>query len=161
MPKRSTNEKNDPKPNFEGDKSDVILRKKIKLDHEKIISKIKETNEEIDINEYEIHKFLLIFNTLVEAVNSVESEEDETDGIVSDSILQIVNLITGLLKSNIDNLTVPTVLKVTLKKLKSLFIPQKEDIEERKPEKVGEPEPETGKNSNRMSSTEKNPNREG
>ena len=115
MPKRSTNEKNDPKPNFEGDKSDVILRKKIKLDHEKIISKIKETNEEIDINEYEIHKFLLIFNTLVEAVNSVESEEDKTDGIVSDSILQIVNLITGLLKSNIDNLTVPTLLKVALK----------------------------------------------
>ena len=80
---------------------------------------------------------------------------------MSDSILQIVNLITGLLKSNIDNLTVPTVLKVTLKKLKSLFIPQKEDIEERKPEKVGEPEPENGENSNRTSSTERNPNREG
>ena len=79
---------------------------------------------------------------------------------MSDSILQIVNLIAGLLKSNIDNLTVPTVLKVTLKKLKSLFIPQKEDIEERKPEKVGKPEPETGENSNRMSYTEKNPNRE-
>ena len=118
MPKRSTNEKNDPKPNFEGDKSDVILRKKIKLDHEKIISKIKETNEEININEYEVQKFLLIFNTLVETVNSVESEEDETDGIVSNSILQIVNLIIGLLKRNIDNLTVPTVLKVALKNKK-------------------------------------------
>ena len=118
MPKRSTNEKNDPKPNFEDDKSDVILRKKIKLDHEKIISKIKETNEEIDINEHEVHKFLLVFNTLIKTVNSVESKEDETDGIVSDSILQMVNLITGLLKSNIDNLTVPTVLKVALKKLK-------------------------------------------
>ena len=124
MPKRSTNEKNDPKPNFEDDKSDVILRKKIKLDHEKIISKIKETNEEIDINEHEVHKFLLVFNTLIKTVNSVESKEDETDGIVSDSILQMVNLITGLLKSNIDNLTVPTVLKVALK---SLFIPQKEE----------------------------------
>ena len=118
MPKRSTNEKNDPKPNFEGDKSDVILRKKIKLDHEKIISKIKETNEEININEYEVQKFLLIFNTIVETVNSVESEEDETDGIVSNSILQIVNLIIGLLKRNIDNLTVPTVLKVALKNKK-------------------------------------------
>ena len=158
MPKRSTNEKNDPKPNFEGVKSDVILRKKIKLDHEKIISKIKETNEEIDINEHEVHKFLLVFNTLIKTFNSVESKEDKTDGIVSDSILQMVNLITGLLKSNIDNLTVPTVLKVALK---SLFIPQKEDIEERKPEKVGEPEPENGENSNRTSSTERNPNREG
>ena len=158
MPKRSTNEKNDPKPNFEGVKPDVILRKKIKLDHEKIISKIKETNEEIDINEHEVHKFLLVFNTLIKTVNSVESKEDETDGIVSDSILQMVNLITGLLKSNIDNLTVPTVLKVALK---GLFISKKEDIEERKPEKVGEPEPENGENSNRTSSTERNPNREG
>ena len=91
MPKRSTNEKNDPKPNFEGDNSDVILRKKIKLDHEKLIPKIKETNEEIDISEHEVHKFLLISNTLIETVTSVESEEDETDGIVSGSILQIVN----------------------------------------------------------------------
>ena len=61
------------------------------MDHEKIIPKIKETTEEIDISEHEVHKFLLIFNTLIETVNSVESEEDETDGIVSDSILQIVN----------------------------------------------------------------------
>ena len=30
MTKRSTNKKIDPKPNFEGDSSDVILRKKIR-----------------------------------------------------------------------------------------------------------------------------------
>ena len=100
--------------NFEYDNSDIMLKKKIKLEHEKIISKIKETNEEIDISEHEVYKFLLIFHTLIETVNSVETEE-ETDGLVADAILQIVNLIAGLLKSNIDNLTVPAVLKSALK----------------------------------------------
>ena len=65
--------------------------------------------------------------------------------------MQIVNLIAGLLKRNIDNLTVPAVLKSALKKLKSLFIPQKKDIEEGKPGKV---EPENGKNSDRESTDE-------
>ena len=161
MPKRPTEEKNDPKSNFDGDNSDFILKKKIKLEHEKIISKIKETNKEIDISEHEVCKFLLIFNNPIETVNSVETEEGQTDGIISDTILQIVNLIAGLLKSNIDNLTVPEILKVDLKKLKSLFIPKKEDIEVGKPEKAGEPEPENDENLNRESSTEKSPSREG
>ena len=126
------------------------LRKKIKLEHEKIISKIRETNEEIDISEHEVYKFLLIFHTLIETVNSVETEE-ETDGLVADAILQIVNLIAGLLKSNIDNLTVPAVLKSALKKLKSLIIPQKKDIEEGKPGKV---EPENGRKWDRESTEE-------
>ena len=95
----------------------ILYWKKIKLEHEKIISKIKETNEEIDISEHEVYKFLLIFHTLIETVNSVETEE-ETDGLVADAILQIVNLIAGLLKSNIDNLTVPAVLKSALKNWK-------------------------------------------
>ena len=64
----------------------IILKRKIKLKHEKIISKIRETNEEIDISEHEVYKFLLIFHTLIETVNSVETEE-ETDGLVADAIL--------------------------------------------------------------------------
>ena len=160
MPKRSIEENinENLKSNFEYDNSDIILKKKIKLEHEKIISKIKETNEEIDISEHEVYKFLLIFHTLIETVNSVETEE-ETDGLVADAILQIVNLIAGLLKSNIDNLTVPAVLKSALKKLKSLFIPQKKDIEEGKTGKV---EPKNGKNSDRESAKEETiTNREG
>ena len=128
----------------------IILKRKIKLKHEKIISKIRETNEEIDISEHEVYKFLLIFHTLIETVNSVETEE-ETDGLVADAILQIVNLIAGLLKSNIDNLTVPAVLKSALKKLKSLIIPQKKDIEEGKPGKV---KPENGRKWDRESAEE-------
>ena len=104
MPKRSIEENinENLKSDFEYDNSDIILKKEIKLEHVKMISKTKETNEEIDISEHEVYRFLLIFHTLIETVNSVETEE-ETDGLVADAILQIVNLIARLLKSNIDN----------------------------------------------------------
>ena len=62
---------------------------------------------------------------------------------MTDTILQIVNIIAGLLKNNIDSLNIPAVLKSALKKLKNLFIPQTKDTEE---VKTGEPEPENGKN---------------
>ena len=57
--------------------------------------------------------------------------------------MQIVNIIAGLLKNNIDNLNIPAVLKSSLKKLKILFMHTK-DKEECKP---GEPEPENATNS--------------
>ena len=99
------------------------------MENQKILEKIKEINEDIDISEHEVHKFLLIFHTLVETINSQESRE-ETDGFVTDAILQIVNIIAGLLKNNIDSLNIPSVLKNALKKLKSLFIPQTKDTGE-------------------------------
>ena len=108
---------------FEYDNSENQLRNKIKLEHEKILSKIKEINEEIDIDEHEVYKFLLIFHTLIETVNCPETLE-ETDGFLTDAILQIVNIIDGLLKDNIDSLKIPKILKSALKKLKSLFISQ-------------------------------------
>ena len=43
-------------------------------------------NEDVDISEHEVHKFLLIFHTLVETINSKEAQE-ETDGFVTDAIL--------------------------------------------------------------------------
>ena len=93
------------------------------------------TNEEIDIDEHEVSKFLLIFNTLIETINSQETLE-ETDGFVTDAILKIVNVISGLLKNNIDGLKVPEMIKTALKKLKSWFVSNKEEG------KTGEAEPE-------------------
>ena len=81
-----------------------------KSENQKLLDKIKEIEEDIDISEHEVHKFLLIFHTLVEAVNSEQTQE-ETDGFVTDTILQIVNTITGLLRNNIDTLNIPEVLK--------------------------------------------------
>ena len=108
---------------FEYDNSENQLRNKIKLEHEKRLSKIKEINEETDIDEHEVYKFLLIFHTLIETVKCQETLE-ETGGFLTDAILQIVNIIDGLLKDNIDSLKIPKILKSALKKLKSLFISQ-------------------------------------
>ena len=90
------------------------LEKKVKLEIDMILDKVVEMDKEIDISENEIHKFLLIFHTLAESVNSDQPQE-ETDGFVTDTILQIVNVIAGLLKNNIDSLNIPAVLRNTLK----------------------------------------------
>ena len=116
----------DSKIDFKYDDEEDQLRKKIKLENEKIVSKIKEIDQGIDISEHEVQKFLLIFHTLMQTVNS-EQKQEETDGVVTDTILQIVTKIAELLKNNIDSLNLPTVLKNTLKKIKSLFIPQTKD----------------------------------
>ena len=108
---------------FKYDNEENQLRKKIKLENEKIINKIKDIEQDIDISEHEVQKFLLIFHTLMETVNSEQTQE-ETDGVVIDVILQIVIKIGEPLKKNIDLLNLPAVLKNKLKKTKSLFMLQ-------------------------------------
>ena len=51
----------------------MTIQKKIKLETDLIIDKIQDIEQEIDISEHEIHKFLLIFHTLVQTINSDES----------------------------------------------------------------------------------------
>ena len=58
-----------------------------------------------------------------------EQEQEETDGVVTDAILQIVTKITELLKNNIDSVNLPTVLRNALNKIKSLLILQTKDQE--------------------------------
>ena len=102
---------------FSFDNSNEQLRKKIKLLNDNIIERIKEIDDEIDINEHEVHKFLLIFHSLFEKVTSEETFE-ETDGILNNTILVVCNIIAGLLKNNIDSLKLPAIVKTALKKLK-------------------------------------------
>ena len=83
-----------------------------------ILDKIKDINEEIDISKHEVEKFLLIFHLLMETFISEESL-DNTDSIVSDTILKIVLKISELLKNNIDSLKIPVIFKIALKKIKS------------------------------------------
>ena len=129
---------------FKYDNSEDKLRKKSKLEIDIILDKVQEIEQKIDISEHEVHKYLLIFHTLVQTINFNEPQE-ETDGLMTDVILQIVNIIFQLLKNNIDSLNIPTVLKSALKKLQSLFIPQTKDSEEGNP---GNPEPENGQDTN-------------
>ena len=103
------------------DNSNEQLRKKIKLLNGNSIEKVREIDDEIDINEDEVHKFFLIFHSLFEKVTSEETFE-ETDGILNDTILVASNIIAGLLKNNIDSLKLPAILKTTLKKFKNLFV---------------------------------------
>ena len=96
------------------------LRKKIKLEYEIILDKMKYINKEIGISEHKVERFLLIFHLLMETANSEESL-DNTDGIVSDTMLKIVSKVSKLLKNNIDSLKIPEILKIALKKIKSFF----------------------------------------
>ena len=102
---------------FKYDDSENQIRKKIKLEIDAILEKVAEIDKEIDINENEVHKFLLIFHTLSKRVN-YDQPQEETDGVVTDTILQIVNIIAGLLKNNIDSLNIPAVLRNVLKRIK-------------------------------------------
>ena len=130
MSKRSIEETTTTEFSFED--SNEQLRKK-KLQNQKIIEKVKVINKEIDINEHEVQKFLLIFHSLFEIVTSEQAIE-ETDGFLNDTILTVVKIIADLLKNNIESLKLPTVLKTALKKLKSLFTKIKDEETEIKPE---------------------------
>ena len=96
------------------------LRKKIKLENELTLDKLKEIHEEIDINEQKVKKFLLIFHSLMETGNSKEVL-DNTDGVVTDTILKIVLKLSELLKNNIDSLKLPEIFNIALKKINTLF----------------------------------------
>ena len=85
-----------------------------------ILDKLKDIHEEIDINEHEVERFLLIFHTLMETVNS-EEVLDNTDHAITDAILKIVLRLSELLKNNIDSLKLPDIFKIALKKIKRLF----------------------------------------
>ena len=93
------------------------LKKKIKILNEHIAEKILEMIENLELENYEVSKFLLIFGRLTETMTSEETFE-ETDSIVSDTITVICNLITDLLKNNIDELSIPKPIKISLKVLK-------------------------------------------
>ena len=130
---------------FSFDNSNEQLRKKIKLLNDNIIERIKEIDDEIDINEHEVHKFLLIFHSLFERVTSEETFE-ETDSILNDTILVVCNIIAGLLKNNIDSLKLPAILKTASKKLKNLFVGVKEAKSEAKSGESEWREPEVKEN---------------
>ena len=92
----------------------VSLEKKIKPENEMILDKIRGIDEDININQHEVEKFLLIFHSLMQTVNSEEGLE-KLDGAVTDAILQIILKTNEILKNNIDSLKFPEFLKLALK----------------------------------------------
>ena len=94
-----------------------IVSEEIKIEKKKI----KKENEKLKAENQEVSKFLLIFEEITNNMTSKEYPEEETDGIVTDTLTIICNLITDLLKNNIDSLSIPKPLKKTLKILKTVF----------------------------------------
>ena len=105
---------------FKHDEDESQLRKKIKLENDIIIDKIKEHYKDIDIREHEVKKLLLIFHTLMETITSEENLE-EADGVITDTFALIMSKLSKLLRQNINSLKLPAILKSTLKKIKNLF----------------------------------------
>ena len=70
MAKRSTEEtySEDSNSELKYDNSEDKIRKKIKLETDLILDRV----QEIDISEHEVNKFLLIFHTFVQTINSNE-----------------------------------------------------------------------------------------
>ena len=99
------------------------LKKKVKLLNDKIAHDILNLEENVNLDNHEVLKFLLIFGQITKTMTLEENSEqnDETDGIVSDTISIICNLITDLLKNNIDQLSIPAPVKTSLKILKKIF----------------------------------------
>ena len=97
------------------------LRKRIKSEHDFIISKSKQINKNIDLAEHEVNKFLIIFHTLIESADFTDEITEETDGVVTDIIIKIVIKIADLIKQNIDTLPLPNILKQALKTIKEIF----------------------------------------
>ena len=65
---------------------EIELKKRVKLENEVILDKIKDINEDFNINEHKVQKFLLIFQILMKVVSSDEGL-DLPDGAITDSIL--------------------------------------------------------------------------
>ena len=97
------------------------LRKRIKSEHDFIISKSKQINKNIDLTEHEVNKFLIIFHTLIESADFTDEITEETDDVVTDIIIKIVIKIADLIKQNIDTLPLPNILKQALKTIKEIF----------------------------------------
>lgn len=98
-----------------------IVSEEIKIEKKKIKKEINEINEKSKAENQEVSKFLLIFEEITNNMTSKEYPEEETDGIVTDTLTIICNLITDLLKNNIDSLSILKPLKKTLKILKTVF----------------------------------------
>ena len=99
-----------------------VLQKKIKVEQKLISDIIEERYPHLDITDHRIHKFILIFNTILETSFDQENLEeiDSEDGI-TDTILLVNKAVFNLIKGNIEDLDLLTKIKSGLKKLKNLL----------------------------------------
>ena len=98
-----------------------FFSKKLEVEFKDINDVIKERYLESDITEYEINKFITIFNAVVELNLTAENETLDSEDGVQDIILLVVTTIIKLLKSNVESLDPPFKIKAGLTKLQKLL----------------------------------------
>ena len=105
--------------------------KKYKIDITTSINNESQTqHHEIDITEKELHKFLLIFNLLIESHKNKDSGEvTDAEDCIADILVLIATKIFELLQENIDSLDIPIIFKKASKKLKDLVFKQQKNAE--------------------------------
>ena len=98
------------------------VAKRIKLEHKLTSDKICQNHPHINESEHEIQKFLMICSLLLEASLSKDKIDstDSKDG-TQDIILTVGKSLLKLLKGNIESLKLLSVIKSSLKKLKSFL----------------------------------------
>ena len=97
------------------EEEETDLSKKIKLEQKLLLVAISNKHSEIDINDHEIQKFLLIFNLLIEAESDkISNGKDAEDGI-PDILITIAAKLLQLLHINVDTLKLPDIIKSALK----------------------------------------------
>ena len=96
-------------------KKKQTYQKKIKLEHKLISVTISNKHPEIDIDDHEIQKILLIFNLLLEAESDkISNGEDAEDGI-PDILIMMAAKLLQLFHNNIESLKLPDIVKSALK----------------------------------------------
>ena len=108
--------------------NETFFSKQIKLKHKLISVTISNKHPEINVDDPEIQKFLLIFNLLLEVELNKENTEDSEDR-TPDILITIATKLLGLLHNNIDSLKLPKTIKDVLKKIKSFILRGKKDGE--------------------------------
>ena len=102
-------------------KNKTDFSEKINLEHKLISVTISNKHPEINIDDHEIQKLLLIFNLLLEAELNKENTEDSEDGIPDirwNIQITIATKLLELLHNNIDSLKLPKIFKDALRKFK-------------------------------------------
>ena len=108
--------------------NETDFSEKINLEHKLISVTISNKYPEINIDDHEIQKFLLIFNSLLEAELNKENTEDSEDGIPA-ILITIATKLLEHLHNNIDSLKLPKIIKGALRKLKYFIVKDKKDGE--------------------------------
>ena len=99
------------------DDSEVFeFLKKVKIEHKTISSIIRKKHPEIDIEEHELNKFLIIFNAVIESnLDNLKKEELDSEDSFTDIIKIVIVTFLELISKNIETIDLPKKSKVVLK----------------------------------------------